>query len=81
MLDLLSERDTERTAGERTAQAAAFPPELLAFAGIQATRWSLQQADRNEGRRNLWLRSPRPGSGWASTPEPHKPWMRSPLRL
>jgi hypothetical protein len=29
----------------------------LAYAGIQATRWSLAQADRQQGRRNLWLRS------------------------
>ena len=33
-----------------------FPPGPLAFAGIQATRWSLQRVDRDEGRRNLWLR-------------------------
>ena len=35
--------------------------------GIQATRWSLQQADRNEGRRNLWLRTlDRAGLGFDS---------------
>jgi hypothetical protein len=34
-----------------------FPPEPLAWAGIQATRWSLAAADRHEGRRNAWLRA------------------------
>jgi hypothetical protein len=34
-----------------------FPPEPLAFLGIQATRWSLAAADRHGGRRNLWLRA------------------------
>ena len=37
------------------------------FAGIQATRWSLQRADRDEGRRNLWLRGlDRAGLGFDS---------------
>jgi hypothetical protein len=34
-----------------------FPPEPLATAGIQATRWSLDRADHDLGRRNLLLRS------------------------
>jgi glycine/D-amino acid oxidase-like deaminating enzyme len=34
-----------------------FPPEPLAYLGIQATRWSLARADRHDGRRNLWLRA------------------------
>jgi hypothetical protein len=34
-----------------------FPPEPLAYLGVQATRWSLAQADRRSGRRNLWLRA------------------------
>ena len=29
----------------------------LAYLGVQATRWSLAQADRRTGRRNLWLRA------------------------
>ena len=58
MLDLLS--------GERTAlteldmvrsKPIPFPPEPLAYLGVQATRWSLAQADRQSGRRNLWLRA------------------------
>lgn len=27
------------------------------YAGIQLTRWSLDRADRHDGRRNLWLRA------------------------
>ena len=34
-----------------------FPPEPLAYLGVQATRWSLARADRHGGRRNLWLRA------------------------
>lgn len=32
-----------------------FPPEPLAWAGVEITTRSLVHADRNEGRRNLWL--------------------------
>jgi glycine/D-amino acid oxidase-like deaminating enzyme len=58
MLDLLAGEETERT---RLAMVRStpipFPPEPLAWVGITATRWSLAQADRNDGRRNLWLRT------------------------
>ena len=37
--------------------AIVFPPEPFAYLGVQATRWSLAQADRRSGRRNLWLRA------------------------
>ena len=57
-LDLLDGRDTERT---RLAMVRSkpipFPPEPLRWTGIQLTRASLARADRNEGRRNLWLRA------------------------
>lgn len=57
-LDLLDGRDTERT---RLAMVRSkpipFPPEPLRWTGIQLTRASLARADRNGGRRNLWLRS------------------------
>ena len=44
-----------------------FPPEPLRWAVVQATRASLASADRNEGRRNLWLRSlDKVGLGFAS---------------
>jgi glycine/D-amino acid oxidase-like deaminating enzyme len=34
-----------------------FPPEPLRFAAVQAVRWELDRADRNEGRRGLLLRT------------------------
>nr|WP_218884172.1 FAD-dependent oxidoreductase [Allobranchiibius huperziae] len=57
MLDLLSGAHTELTelAMVRT-KPLPFPPEPLAYAGIQATRAALALADRHGGRRNLWLR-------------------------
>lgn len=57
MLDLLDGRQTERTALDfvRT-QPLPFPPEPLRSIGIHLTRWSMDQADRNGGRENLWLR-------------------------
>jgi glycine/D-amino acid oxidase-like deaminating enzyme len=58
MLDLLDGEPTERT--ELTMvrrKPLPFPPEPLAYLGIQLTRWSLDRADRNCGKRNAWLRS------------------------
>ena len=58
MLDLLDGRDTERTRLRMVREKPLpFPPEPLAWAGIELTRWSLDRADRHEGRRNLWLRA------------------------
>jgi glycine/D-amino acid oxidase-like deaminating enzyme len=58
MLDLLAGEETELT---RTAMVRSkpvpFPPEPLTWLGVGATRASLKGADRNEGRRNLWLRT------------------------
>jgi hypothetical protein len=34
-----------------------FPPEPLTYVAVQATRWSLNQADHNHGKRNLMLRT------------------------
>jgi glycine/D-amino acid oxidase-like deaminating enzyme len=58
MLDLLDGKPTERTglAMVRT-KPPPFPPEPLAYLGIQFTRWSLDRADRNCGERNAWLRT------------------------
>ncbi len=57
MLDLLEKSDTERTrlALVRT-KPVPFPPEPLRSAVVQMTRSSLARADRNAGRRGLWLR-------------------------
>jgi glycine/D-amino acid oxidase-like deaminating enzyme len=56
MLDLLAGEDTERTRLEMVrTKPMPFPPEPLAWIGIQLTRWSLARADAT-GRRNIWLR-------------------------
>jgi glycine/D-amino acid oxidase-like deaminating enzyme len=57
MLDLLSGERTERTALKMVrTRPLPFPPEPARSAVIQLTRWSIARADRNEGRRNGWLR-------------------------
>jgi glycine/D-amino acid oxidase-like deaminating enzyme len=58
MLDRLEGLTTERTELEMVRrQPLPFPPEPLAYLGVQATRWALNRADHNEGRRNLLLRT------------------------
>ncbi len=58
LLDLLSGRPTPRTELDFVRnKPLPFPPEPVKFAGIQLTRWSIDQADRNQGRRNSWLRT------------------------
>jgi glycine/D-amino acid oxidase-like deaminating enzyme len=57
-LDLLGGHDTARTRLEMVRRRPLpFPPEPLASVGIQATRWSLDRADHQAGRRNLLLRT------------------------
>jgi hypothetical protein len=58
MLDLLAGAPTELTRLEMVrSKPLPFPPEPVAYLGVQATRWSLARADRRSGRRNLWLRA------------------------
>jgi glycine/D-amino acid oxidase-like deaminating enzyme len=58
MLDLLDGRDTDRTRLSMVRwKPVPFPPEPLRAAVINLTRASYAQADRNEGRENLWLRA------------------------
>ena len=58
MLDLLGGQPSERTELSMvTSRPVPFPPEPLAFAGIEITRRSLASADRQAGRRNRWLRT------------------------
>jgi glycine/D-amino acid oxidase-like deaminating enzyme len=58
MLDLLGDSATPLTRLDLVRRRPLpFPPEPLAYLGIQATRWSLAAADRHEGRRNAWLRA------------------------
>jgi glycine/D-amino acid oxidase-like deaminating enzyme len=57
VLDLLDGVRTERTRLRMVrTRPVPFPPEPLAWLGIQLTRWSLARADRT-GRRDLWLRT------------------------
>jgi glycine/D-amino acid oxidase-like deaminating enzyme len=56
MLDLLTGNSTERTRLEMVRKKPLpFPPEPLAWIGIQITRWAMAKEDRT-GKRNLWLR-------------------------
>lgn len=56
MLDLLHGRRSIATQTEFVqTRPMPFPPEPFRFAGIQATRWSLDREDKT-GKRNLWLR-------------------------
>ena len=58
MLDLLSGADTDRTRLAMVrSKPVPFPPEPARSAVIQLTRSSLARADRNNGRRDLWLRT------------------------
>lgn len=58
MLDLLAGEKTERTELEMVRRRPLpFPPEPVATLGIQATRWSLDRADHQEGHRNPLLRT------------------------
>ncbi|WP_042390412.1 NAD(P)/FAD-dependent oxidoreductase, partial [Streptacidiphilus melanogenes] len=58
MLDLLAGRQTERTELEMVKhKPLPFPPEPVKWMGIEMTRWSLDRADHNAGKRNLWLKT------------------------
>jgi glycine/D-amino acid oxidase-like deaminating enzyme len=57
MLDKLQHRDTERIGLTLTrTKPLPFPPEPLRSGVVQLTRSSIARADRNEGRRDAWLR-------------------------
>jgi glycine/D-amino acid oxidase-like deaminating enzyme len=57
-LDLLDGRETEATRLRYVrAKPVPFPPEPLRSAVISLTRSRLAAADRNDGRRGLWLRT------------------------
>ena len=68
LLDLLGGEPTERTGLRMVRERPLpFPPEPLASAGINLTRWSLDRADHRQGRRNLFLRTlDRAGLGFDS---------------
>lgn len=57
MLDLLNGEDNERTRLKMVREKPIpFPPEPARSAVVNFTRWSMDQADRNQGKRNLWLK-------------------------
>ncbi|UWF77294.1 NAD(P)/FAD-dependent oxidoreductase [Microbacterium neungamense] len=58
MLDRLSGLETERTEFEMVrTRPIPFPPEPAAAIGINLVRASMDRADHNEGRRNLFLKT------------------------
>jgi glycine/D-amino acid oxidase-like deaminating enzyme len=58
ILDLLDKKDNERTRLRMVrSMPIPFPPEPFRSAVVNLTRWSLDRADRNMGRRNLWLKT------------------------
>ena len=58
MLDQLYAETTERSSLRMVRELPLpFPPEPAAFAGVQATKWALDDADHNEGKRNALLRT------------------------
>lgn len=58
IVDRLAGRVTERTELEMVKQVPLpFPPEPAASIGINLTRWSLDRADHNKGKRNLLLKT------------------------
>lgn len=57
MLDLLNGRDNERAQLRMVHEKPVpFPPEPVRSAVVNLTRWSMDQADRRKGKRNLWLK-------------------------
>lgn len=58
MLDILDDKKSERTELEFVkSKPRPFPPEPLRSIGINLSRWSLAQADKNQGKENLWLKA------------------------
>ena len=57
MLDLLDGADNDRTRLRMVREKPIpFPPESVRSAVVNLTRWSMDRADRNAGKRNLWLK-------------------------
>jgi len=57
MLDLLDKVDNERTRLKMVRKKPLpFPPEPFKFIFIRITQWSINKADQNQGKRNLWLK-------------------------
>lgn len=58
IVDRLNGRVTERTELDMVREVPMpFPPEPAASIGINLTRWSMDRADHNQGKRNLLLKT------------------------
>ena len=58
MLDRLAGLETERTSLELVnSMPLPFPPDPVAWMGVEVSRWAMNRADHNEGKRNLVLRT------------------------
>ncbi len=57
MLDLLDGIDNESTNLQMFKhKPIPFPPCPFRFLCIRPTQWSINRADQNQGKRNLWLK-------------------------
>jgi hypothetical protein len=57
MLDLLDEIENEATSLQMVKhKPIPFPPEPFRFLFIRLTQWSINKADQNQGKRNIWLK-------------------------
>jgi glycine/D-amino acid oxidase-like deaminating enzyme len=57
MLDLLDGIESEATELQMVKhKPIPFPPEPFRFLFIRLTQWSINRADQNQGKRNLWLK-------------------------
>ena len=57
MLDLLDGIQSEATELQMVKhKPIPFPPEPFRFLFIRLTQWSINRADQNQGKRNLWLK-------------------------
>lgn len=58
MLDRLAGLETERTSLDLVnSMPLPFPPDPVAWMGVEVSRWAMDRADHNEGRRNIVLRT------------------------
>ena len=58
IVDRLEGRTTERTELKMVKDVPLpFPPEPVASIGINMTRWALDRADHNDGKRNVLLKT------------------------
>lgn len=58
MLDRLAGLSTERTSLDLVnSMPLPFPPDPVAWMGVEVSRWAMDRADHNRGKRNLVLRT------------------------